>query len=66
MNGVCLRSGFIEMQVEPSYICRTPNRANCAPVWSVLLHVVLLLMACRSNHRSGGRDGAGTKFILCN
>lgn len=61
MNGECLRSDFIDMQVEPSYICKTPNRANCAPIWSVLL-----LMACRSNHRSGGRDGAGTKFILCN
>lgn len=34
-----------------------PHRANCVPMWSMLLHIELLLMVCWSSHRRDGSEG---------
>lgn len=61
MNGICLRSGFIEMRSykpvswnQVTFVA--PHRANCAPICSALLHIAVLLMVCRSNCKREGSE----------
>lgn len=62
MSSACLRSGFLEMRSykpvswnQATFVA--PQRANCAPIWSALLHIALLLTVCWSNHRKEGSEG---------
>lgn len=58
----CFRSGFIDMRpYKPvswnQATAVAAHRANCAPVWSVLLHIALLLKIYWSGHRREGSEG---------